>query len=74
MNPTLAAEIERLSPAEKLILVESLWDSIAKDTTAVEPPKWHDQVLAEDAARYASDPSHGASWDAVKRRITGGQA
>jgi len=73
MNPAIAAEIERLSPAEKLLLVESLWDSIAKESTEIEPPKWHDQILAEDAKRYAADPSRGDSWEVVKRRITGGQ-
>lgn len=74
MNPAIAAEIERLSPAEKLLLVESLWDSLAKESTDVEPPKWHDQVLAEDARRYEADPSRGDSWDVVKRRITSGQS
>lgn len=73
MNPTLAAEIEQLSRAEKLLLVESLWDSIAKDAACVEPPKWHDQLLAEDAVRYASTPSRGNSWETAKRRIVGGQ-
>ena len=71
MNAVLAAEIQRLSPAEKLLLVEELWDAIAKDSNAAEPPAWHDQVLAEDAAEYSADPSRGDSWANVKRRITG---
>jgi len=71
MNAALAAEIERLSPAEKLLLVEELWNQIARESNAVEPPVWHDAVLAEDAQRYASDPSRGDSWENVKRRIVG---
>ena len=71
MNATLAAEIGRLSPAEKLLLVEELWDQIAEESNAAEPPVWHDQALAEDAARYAADLSRGDSWANVKRRITG---
>ena len=69
MNATLAAEIERLSPAEKLLLVEELWNQIAKESNAVEPPAWHDKVLAEDAEHYAADPSRGDTWENVKRRI-----
>ncbi len=69
MNAALAAEIERLSPAEKLLLVEELWNQIARESNAVEPPAWHDAILAEDAQRYASDPSRGDSWENVKRRI-----
>ena len=71
MNAVLAAEIERLSPAEKLLLVEELWNQIARESNAVEPPAWHDAVLAEDAQRYAADPSRGDSWENVKRRIVG---
>lgn len=71
MNAALAAEIERLSPAEKLLLVEELWNQIARDSNAVEPPAWHDAALAEDVARYAADPSCGDTWEAVKQRITG---
>lgn len=69
MNPALAAEIERLSPAEKLLLVEELWNQIAKESNTVEPPAWHDQALAEDAKHYAADRSRGDAWENVKRRI-----
>jgi putative addiction module component (TIGR02574 family) len=71
VNAALAAEIERLSPAEKLLLVEELWNQIARESNAVEPPAWHDKVLAEDADRYAADPSRGDSWENVRRRIAG---
>ena len=71
MSPTLAAELKQLSPAEKLLLVEELWDSIAKGSNALDPPAWHDKALAEDAKHYAADPSRGDSWANVKRRITG---
>ena len=71
MNAVLAAEIERLSPAEKLLLVEELWNQIARESNAVEPPAWHDAVLAEDAQHYAADPSRGDSWKNVKQRIIG---
>jgi putative addiction module component (TIGR02574 family) len=71
MNAVLTAEISRLSQAEKLLLVEELWNDIARESNSVEPPAWHDQVLAEDAVAYAADPARGDSWATVKRRITG---
>jgi hypothetical protein len=52
MTATLAAELEKLSTAEKLLLVEALWNDIAKESDSMEPPAWHDQVLAKDAAAY----------------------
>lgn len=69
MNATLAAELQQLSPAEKLILVEELWNDIAKESNTVQPPAWHDQVLAEDAAAYAANPASGDTWANVKQRI-----
>lgn len=69
MNAALTAEISRLSPAEKLLLVEELWNEIAAASNTVEPPAWHDQVLAEDAADYTANPARGDSWANVKRRI-----
>jgi hypothetical protein len=56
MTSTLAAELKQPSPAEKLLLVEELWIDIAKASNTVQPPAWHDQVLAEDAADYAANP------------------
>lgn len=69
MNATLAAELKQLSPAEKLLLVEELWNDIAKQSNTVEPPAWHDQMLAEDAAEYSANPARGDSWATVKQRI-----
>lgn len=69
MNATLVAELKQLSSAEKLLLVEELWNDIAKESNTIEPPAWHDQVLAEDAAEYAANPARGDSWSIVKQRI-----
>lgn len=71
MNAALTAKIAPLSPAERLLLVEELWNQIARDSNAMEPPAWHDKALAEDAERYASDPSRGDTLENAKRRITG---
>ncbi len=70
MTATFAAELKQLSPAEKLLLVEELWNELAKESNTVEPPAWHDQVLAEDAADYTANPACGDTWANVKQRIT----
>jgi hypothetical protein len=69
MNATLAAELKQLSSAEKLPLVEERWNDIAKESNTIEPPAWHDRVLAEDATEYAANPVRGDSWSIVKERI-----
>jgi putative addiction module component (TIGR02574 family) len=69
MNPALAAEISRLTSAEKLLLVEQLWDNLASSEDRLQIPPWHEQVLAEDQAIYQAKPIEGSSWPDAKKRI-----
>ncbi len=69
VNAALASEISRLSPEEKLRLVEKLWDEIATSEDRLPIPAWHAQVLAEDAARYQENPTEGSPWPEVKARL-----
>jgi len=64
-------DFAELSLSEKLLLVEELWDVIAKDENNLPIPAWHEQALAEAAALYAANPGEGSAWADVKRRITG---
>jgi len=69
MNAALATEIGRLTTAEKLQLVEKLWDEISASEDQLPIPDWHRQVLAEDEARYQANPTEGSSWPEVKARL-----
>ena len=58
-----------LSPAEKLQLVQDLWDDLAASPDDVPV---HDCQIAELERRKANlqkNPGSGLSWDEVKRRI-----
>lgn len=58
-----------LSPAEKLLLVEDLWDDLAATPAAVPIHDWQKEELARRKANLQSNPASGLSWDEVKRRI-----
>ncbi len=60
-----------LSPAEKLQLVEDLWDDLAADPGAVPVHDWQKEELARRKANLTKNPASGLSWDEVKRRIRG---
>jgi putative addiction module component (TIGR02574 family) len=66
-------QLNRLSVSEKLLIVEELWDDIAAQEGSLPLPSWHEQALAEDAARYQAHPTEGAPWPEVKQRILGGK-
>lgn len=58
-----------LSPAEKLQLVQDLWDDLAADPSSVPVPDWHIAELERRKARLDANPGTGRTWDEVKQRI-----
>jgi putative addiction module component (TIGR02574 family) len=58
-----------LSPAEKLQLVEDLWDDLAANPAAVPVHDWQKEELARRKANLTSNPASGLSWDEVKQRV-----
>ena len=60
-----------LSPAEKLQLVEDLWDDLAAEPADVPVHEWQKQELARRKANLQNNPASGITWEEVKRRILG---
>jgi putative addiction module component (TIGR02574 family) len=58
-----------LSPAEKLQLVQDLWDDLAANPTAVPVHDWQKEELARRKANLMNNPASGPSWDEVKQRV-----
>lgn len=67
MNAALTAEISRLSPAEKILLVEELWDQIASSSTELPVPAWHREELDRRLASEANDA--GRPWSEVRTEL-----
>ena len=64
-----SASIFDLSPAEKLQLVEDLWDDLASTPEAVPVHDWQKQELARRKENLQRHPALGRSWEAVKERV-----
>jgi len=63
-------DLAELPIAEKLRMMESLWDSLlheAQGNQAV--PEWHKDVLSERASRLDSGVEVSSPWEEAKRRI-----
>ena len=63
--------LDQLSVAERIVLVEELWDSIAEspEAVALTEAQEHDLRLRLDAHR--DDPKAGSPWEDVKARLKG---
>jgi putative addiction module component (TIGR02574 family) len=63
------ASVFDLSPAEKLQLVEDLWDDLAAAPEAVPIYDWQKEELARRKANFEKNPSPGVTWEEVQARI-----
>ena len=59
-----------LSVAERILLVEEIWDSIACVPDAVRLTEAERQELETRLDAYKQDPTTGSPWEAVKARIS----
>jgi len=50
----MIAEAKSMTQGERLQAMEELWDIICHDDTALEPPKWHKNILAERRRKMQS--------------------
>ena len=64
-----ALGIDRLSVAERILLVEEIWDSIAAQAETLEVPQSHKDELDHRLMAYEADPKAGSRWELVKARL-----
>jgi putative addiction module component (TIGR02574 family) len=62
MTADLARQIKKLSVAERIILVEEIWDSIAEENEAFKLSKAQKEALERRSKSFAG----GRSWDEIK--------
>lgn len=66
------AAAEALSAAERLQLIEEIWDSLSLPEQ-LEIPESHREELDRRLAAADANPEAGSSWEEVKARLRGGQ-
>jgi putative addiction module component (TIGR02574 family) len=70
MSPTLKAlGIDQLSVAQRILLVEEIWDSIAEAAEEIPLTEAQQQDLQRRIAAYEANPKAGSSWQEVKARL-----
>ena len=64
-------DIARLSVAERILLLEDLWESIASDASSVPVPQSHRAELDRRLAGYAREPDRLLTFEDLRERIEG---
>lgn len=65
----LLQEILKLSPSERIIMVEAIWDSLEEKDAWLDISEQTRQLLDRRLDAHRSDPEQGSDWDDTKARI-----
>lgn len=61
--------LAKLTLAQKLDLIEVLWDDITKDEKVLESPSWHEAVLRDREKALEAGKAKVHDWEQAKERI-----
>lgn len=61
--------IDRLSPEQRLELIDLIWDSFPSDAPFT-PPDWHLRKLERRIAAADADPAAAEPWETVRARLS----
>ena len=61
--------LSKLSFAEKLDLMETLWADLTQDEKKLESPAWHEAVLKDRKEALATGKVTVSDWEPAKKRI-----
>lgn len=65
----LTLPIKKMTTAEKLRAMESLWKELTVDEEKFESPKWHGEVLREATERVKQGKESFMDWETAKKQL-----
>ncbi len=66
---TVDLPLGAMTVAEKMQLLERIWDDLCRDTGDVQSPDWHREVLEERQRRLESGEVTISAWSDAKTRL-----
>jgi hypothetical protein len=61
--------VRKLPRAEKLRLMETLWEELSRSEDEFESPAWHARELAETERRLAQGKEEILDWETAKKNL-----
>jgi putative addiction module component (TIGR02574 family) len=66
MATDIREQIKKLSVAERILLVEEIWDSIAAENEAFELTESQREELDRRIESFRTRPNQGRTWEEIK--------
>jgi hypothetical protein len=67
--PTPTLPLDEMTVAEKLQLMEVLWEDLSKNPADLPSPEWHKEVLDECRRKAESGEEQFIDWEKAKQEI-----
>ena len=61
--------LDKMTTAEKLQVMESIWENLSRNAEAVPSPAWHAPVLHEREIRLQKGEEQVNDWEDAKNKI-----
>jgi putative addiction module component (TIGR02574 family) len=68
-----SSQIDKLSVAERLRVMEQLWEGLCRDARQVSSPEWHREVLADRKARAERGDAKFLTLSQLRSRLRGSE-
>jgi len=62
-------DLATMTTAEKLRLMEDLWQNLSAEESDIDSPAWHDDVLAERQRLIKSGEETYIDWEVAKKQL-----
>ncbi len=67
----LSLPLKEMTQAEKLMVMEALWEDLSQDEQTFESPAWHQEELAVTEERVKSGTEQFVDWEKAKKELRG---
>ena len=71
MTSLQMSELHKLSVSDKMEVVQTLWDDIAKEQNLTDFPESHQKILKERLQRISSGEAIFKTWSEVQEKFEG---
>lgn len=61
--------LSQLTLAQKIDLMETIWDDLTKDERILESPAWHEEILKDREKALITGQATVSDWEEAKERI-----
>lgn len=61
--------LDQLTQAQKLDIMEALWEDLTRNEKIIDSPAWHEAILKDREEAFAAGKVKVSNWEEAKERI-----